>query len=83
MMSALGDIIYVLGILIPLLGLVIRNYMLNLMGFVMGTIGFLVFVSNQTDITFSASTFYISFLPLAFGLINFAFFFDWLREERI
>nr|WP_063492720.1 DUF5493 family protein [Saccharolobus solfataricus] len=82
-MSALGDIIYVLAILIPLLGLVIRNFMLNLMGFVMGTIGFLVFVSNQTDITFSASTFYISFLPLAFGLINFAFFFEWLREERI
>ncbi|ABV26228.1 hypothetical protein [Sulfolobus spindle-shaped virus 5] len=82
-MSALGDVIYILGILVPLLGIIVRNFMLNLMGFVMGTIGFLVFVSNQTDITFSASTFYISFVPLAFCLINMAFFFEWLREERI
>lgn len=82
-MSALGDIIYILGILIPLLGIIVRNYMLNLMGFVMGTIGFLVFVQGQTDIAFSSSTFYIGFIPLAFGLVNFAFFFDWLREERI
>lgn len=82
-MTALGDTIYILGILIPALGIVIRNYMLNLMGFIMGTMGFLVFVSNQTDIAFSASTFYIGFLPLAFGLINMAYFFEWLKEDWI
>ncbi|WP_222703210.1 DUF5493 family protein [Acidianus manzaensis] len=83
MMSALGDIIYILGILIPLLGLIVRNYLVNLLGFVMGTVGFLVFAQNQTDISFSASTFYLALLPLAFGLMNFAFFFNWLKEERI
>jgi len=82
-MSALGDVIYILGILVPLLGLVVRNYLVNLLGFVMGTIAFLAFVQNYTDITFSASNFYLAFLPLAFGLIDFAFFFEWVREERI
>jgi len=82
-MSALGDIIYILGILIPLLGLVVRNYLVELLGFIMGTMGFLVFVQNYTDITLSASNFYLALLPLAFGLMDFAFFFNWLREERI
>ncbi len=72
-MSALGDVIYLLGILIPLLGLVVKNYLVNLLGFVMGTIGFLVFVQNYTDITFSASDFYLALIPLAFGLMDFAF----------
>lgn len=82
-MSALGDTIYILGILIPALGIVVKNYMLNLMGLVMGTIGFLVFVTNQTDITFSSSTFYLAFLPLAFGLVNMAYFFNWVKEDWI
>jgi len=56
---------------------------MNLLGFIMGTMGFLVFVQNYTDIAFSASTFYLAFLPLAFGLLNLAFFFNWVREERI
>lgn len=82
-MSALGDVVYILGILVPLLGLVARNYLVNLLGLVMGTVGFLAFVQNYTDITFSSSNFYLAFLPLAFGLVNFAFFFQWVREERI
>jgi len=82
-MTALGDVIYVLGVLIPLLGLVVRNYLVDLLGFVMGTIAFLAFVQNYTDITFSASNFYLAFLPLAFGLIDLAFFFNWVREEHI
>jgi hypothetical protein len=82
-MSALGDTIYILGILIPALGIYVRNYMLNLVAFVMGTIAFLVFVEGYTDIAFSASTFYLAFLPLAFGLLNLAYFFNWVREERI
>jgi len=53
------------------------------LGFVLGTVGFLVFVQGYTDIAFSSSTFYLAFLPLAFGLVNFAFFFNWVREERI
>ncbi len=60
-----------------------KNYLVNLLGFVMGTIGFLVFVQNYTDITFSASDFYLALIPLAFGLMDFAFFFNWLKEERI
>ncbi len=82
-MTALGDAIYILGILIPGLGIYVRNYMLNLMAFVMGTMGFLVFVGNYTDIAFSASTFYLAFLPLAFGLLNLAFFFNWVKEDYI
>ncbi len=82
-MSALGDTIYILSILIPALGIYIRNYMMNLLGFIMGTMGFLVFVQNYTDIAFSASTFYLAFLPLAFGLLNLAYFFNWVKEERI
>ena len=82
-MGALGDVIYILGILIPLLGLIIRNYLVDLLGFIMGTMGFLVFVQNYTDITFCASNFYLALLPLAFGLMDFAFFFNWLKEERI
>ena len=82
-MSALGSVIYILGILIPILGLVVRNYLLDLLGFILGTIGFLVFVQNLTCITFSASNFYLALLPLAFGLMDFAFFFNWLKEERI
>ncbi len=82
-MGALGVIVYILGILIPLLGLVVRNYLINLLGFIMGTIAFLVFVQNLTCITFSASNFYLAFLPLAFGLIDFAYFFEWLKEERL
>jgi uncharacterized membrane protein len=82
-MSALGDVIYVLGILIPALGIYVRNYMLNLMGFIMGTMGFLVFVEGYTDIAFSGSTFYLAFLPLSFGLLNLAFFFNWIKEDYI
>ncbi len=82
-MTALGDTIYILGILIPALGIYVRNYMLNLVAFVMGTIAFLVFVEGYTDIAFSASTFYLAFLPLAFGLLNLAYFFNWVKEERI
>ncbi len=82
-MSALGDVIYILAILIPLAGILVKNYLYQLVGFVFGTIGFLVFVTNLTDITFSASTFYLAFIPLALGLFDFALFFNWLREERI
>jgi len=82
-MSALGDVIYILGILIPALGIYVRNYMLNLVAFVMGTIAFLVFVEGYTDIAFSASTFYLAFLPLAFGLLNLAYFFNWVKEDYI
>ncbi len=64
-------------------GLVVRNYLVDLLGFIMGTIGFLVFVQNLTCVTFSASNFYLALLPLAFGLVDFAFFFNWLKEERI
>jgi hypothetical protein len=56
---------------------------MQLIGFIMGTIGFLAFVTNLTDITFSSSTFYLAFIPLALGLFNFALFFNWVREERI
>ena len=79
----LGDTLYILGILVPLLGLIVRNYIINLLGFIMGTIAFLVFVQNLTGITFSASTIYLALLPLFFGLIDFAFFFNWVKEERI
>ncbi len=82
-MSALGDIIYILGILIPFLALFIKNYFAYLLGFVMGTIGFLIFVQNYTDITFSASDFYLAIIPLFVGLIDFAMFFNWLKEEYI
>ncbi|BBL46004.1 DUF5493 family protein [Metallosphaera sedula] len=82
-MSALGDVIYVLGVLVPLFGLAVRNYLLNLLSFALGTVAFLVFVQDMTDISFSASNFYLAFLPLGFGLVNFAYFFNWVREERI
>jgi uncharacterized membrane protein len=82
-MSALGDVIYILGILIPIFSVITRNYIMQLIGFIMGTIGFLTFVTNLTDITFSSSTFYLAFIPLALGLFNFALFFNWVREERI
>ena len=82
-MSALGDTIYILSILIPGSGIYVRNYMLNLIAFVMGTMGFLVFVQNYTDVAFSASTFYLAFLPLSFGLLNLAYFMNWVKEERI
>lgn len=82
-MSALGDTIYVISILVPLLGLIVRNYLFNLLAFVLGTIGFLVFTQNYTGITFSASNLYLALIPLFFGLVNLAFFFNWLREERI
>ncbi len=82
-MSALGDVIYILAILIPIAGILVKNYLYQLVGFIFGTIGFLVFVSNLTDITFSASTFYLAFIPLGLGLFDFALFFNWLKEERI
>ncbi len=82
-MSALGDILYLFGILIPLMGILVRNYLFQLTGFVFGTVGLLVFVSGYTDISFSASTFYLAFIPLGLGLFDFALFMNWLREERI
>ncbi len=82
-MSALGDTVYILAILIPFFGLIIRNYLFQLMGFIFGSIGFLVFAENLTDISFSGSTFFLAFIPLALGLLDFALFFNWLKEERI
>ncbi|AGG36551.1 hypothetical protein SMF1_0004 [Sulfolobales Mexican fusellovirus 1] len=82
-MTALGDTIYILGVLIPLFALIVRNYLVQLVGFIFGTVGFLAFVTNLTDITFSGSTFYLAFIPLAMGLLCFAMFFNWLREERL
>jgi len=82
-MSALGDVVYILGVLIPLFGLVAKNYLIQLLGFIMGIIAFLTFVQNYTDITFSSSNFYLALLPLAFGLMDFAYFFNWVKEERI
>ncbi|MCP6729248.1 MULTISPECIES: DUF5493 family protein [Metallosphaera] len=82
-MSALGDVIFTLGILIPAAAIIARNYLLNLIGMIMGTVAFLVFVQNMTDITFSASDFYLAFLPIGFALFNFALFMNWVKEERI
>ncbi|WP_009990813.1 DUF5493 family protein [Saccharolobus solfataricus] len=82
-MSALGDTIYIVAILFPAIGLLSRNYLVNLMGVFLGVLGFLVFVQNYTDIVFSGSTFYLAIFPLLLGLVNLAFFFNWLREERI
>jgi len=82
-MTALGDVLFTTSLLVPLFTLVVKNYVGYLLGFVLGTVGFLVFVQGYTDIAFSSSTFYLAFLPLAFGLVNFAFFFNWVREERI
>jgi len=82
-MTALGDVLFTTSLLVPLFTLVVKNYVGYLLGFVLGTVGFLVFVQGYTDIAFSSSTFYLAFLPLAFGLVNFAFFFKWVREERI
>ncbi|CAA30205.1 putative protein DUF5493 [Saccharolobus shibatae B12] len=82
-MSALGDVIYILGFLFPALGLISRNYLVNLMAFIIGTVAFLVFVQGYTDIAFSSSTFYLGVLPLLLGLVNLGYFFNWLREERI
>ncbi len=82
-MSALGDVIYVIGVLVPTFAVLSRNYLLQLIGFIMGTIAFLVFVTNLTDVTFSASTFYLALLPIGLALFNFALFMNWVREERI
>jgi|GEM_PF-1587473 len=82
-MTVLGDVLFTTSLLVPLFTLVVKNYVGYLLGFVLGTVGFLVFVQGYTDIAFSSSTFYLAFLPLAFGLVNFAFFFNWVREERI
>lgn len=82
-MSALGDTIYIISILFPAVGLLSRNYLVNLLGFILGTIGFLVFAQGYTDIAFSSSTIYLALIPLLFGLVNLAYFFNWLREERI
>jgi len=82
-MTALGDVIYSLSILFPALGLISRNYLVNLMGAFIGVLGFLVFAQGYTDITFSSSTFYLAIFPLLLGLVNLAYFFNWVREERI
>ncbi|AQQ16822.1 ORF C82 [Sulfolobus spindle-shaped virus Lassen] len=82
-MSALGDVIYVISILFPAFGLISKNYLINLMGTFLGVLGFLVFVQGYTDIAFSGSTFYLAIFPLLLGLVNLAYFFNWLREERI
>jgi len=82
-MTALGDVIYAVSILFPALGLISRNYLVNLMGTFLGVLGFLVFVQGYTDIAFSGSTFYLAIFPLLLGLVNLAYFFNWVREERI
>ncbi len=82
-MSALGDTIYIVSILFPALALISRNYLVNLMGAFLGVLGFLVFVQNYTDIAFSASTFYLAIFPLLLGLVNLAYFMNWVKEERI
>ncbi len=82
-MTALGDTIYIVSILFPALGLISRNYLVNLMGAFLGVLGFLVFVQGYTDIAFSGSTFYLAIFPLLLGLVNLAYFFNWLKEERI
>ena len=82
-MSSLGDVLFILGVLIPLLGLLVKNYMVKLLGFVMGTVAFLIFAQGYTDIPFSSSTFYIGFIPLAFALVDFAMFMDWVRDEYL
>jgi hypothetical protein len=53
------------------------------MGAFLGVLGFLVFVQGYTDIAFSSSTFYLAIFPLLLGLVNLAYFFNWLKEERI
>jgi hypothetical protein len=82
-MTALGDTIYIISVLFPAFGLVTRNYLVNLMGAFLGVLGFLVFVQGYTDIAFSSSTFYLAIFPLLLGLVNLAYFFNWLKEERI
>ncbi len=77
-MTALGDVIYVVSILFPALGLISRNYLVNLMGTFLGVLGFLVFVQGYTDIAFSGSTFYLAIFPLLLGLVNLAYFFNWV-----
>jgi len=82
-MSALGDVIYAVSILFPAVGLISRNYLVNLMATFLGALGFLVFVQGYTDIAFSGSTFYLAIFPLLLGVVNLAYFFNWVREERI
>jgi hypothetical protein len=82
-MTALGDVIYVVSILFPALGLITRNYLVNLMGTFLGVLGFLVFVQGYTDIAFSGSTFYLAIFPLLLGLVNLAYFMNWVREDYI
>jgi hypothetical protein len=82
-MTALGDVIYVVSILFPALGLITRNYLVNLMGTFLGVLGFLVFVQGYTDIAFSGSTFYLAIFPLLLGLVNLAYFMNWLKEDYI
>ncbi len=82
-MSALGDVIYVVSILFPALGLITRNYLVNLMGTFLGVLGFLVFVQGYTDIAFSGSTFYLAIFPLLLGLVNLAYFMNWVKEDYI
>jgi hypothetical protein len=82
-MTALGDVIYVVSILFPALGLITRNYLVNLMGTFLGVLGFLVFVQGYTDIAFSGSTFYLAIFPLLLGLVNLAYFMNWVKEDYI